>query len=77
MNATQADAFLHRYIRRLMTTRGTTSDHLLILADALDEAAQQTTAPAEAEMLTTRAADLRKMAPAFAEAPVLTREDAA
>ena len=68
MNAgTTTDAALHRLISRLMTTPSTTSDHLLILADALDEAAAATMAVSEAATFSRRAAELRQMAPRFAE----------
>ncbi|MBS7789251.1 hypothetical protein KTR66_04560 [Roseococcus sp. SDR] len=69
MNLTHTlDARLHRLIKRILTTPGTTSEHLLILADWMDEAAEATNSGAEIIILTRRAAELRNtLAPMLAE----------
>jgi hypothetical protein len=62
------DAALHRMIKRVLTTKGTTSDHLLILADWMDEAAAATpNTLAAVAILNRRAAELRHLAPMLAE----------
>lgn len=70
MSPAQADAMLHRLIKRVLTARGTTSEHLLILADWLDEAANASPIAAEAVFLSSRAKELRQMAPMLAEPPL-------
>jgi hypothetical protein len=66
--AIATDAALHRLIKRMLTTSGTTSEHLLVLADWLTEAAAATTDNTEAAILTRRAGDLRNtLAPLLAE----------
>lgn len=67
MTPAQTDAILHRLIKRVLTARGTTSEHLLILADWLDEAADASTNAGEATYLNNRAKELRQLAPMLAE----------
>lgn len=54
-----AEAALHRMVKRTMTARGSTSEHLLILADWMDEAAAFTPDNTEAAILTRRAGEIR------------------
>ncbi len=68
------DAALHLIMRRQITLPNTTSDHLLWMADALDEAAKSSTSDAEAKVFKTRAGELRTMAPLFAERPLVAAE---
>lgn len=72
MSAAQTDAILHRLIKRVLTTPGTTSEHLLILADWMDEAAAASTNAGESVYLSNRAQELRQLAPMLAEAPRMT-----
>jgi hypothetical protein len=68
MTPAQADAMLDALIRRVLAAQGTTSEHLLILADWMDEAAAVTLHTAEAAILARRAAELRNtLAPMLAE----------
>jgi hypothetical protein len=69
MTPAQTDAMLHRLIKRVLTTPGTTSEHLLILADWMDEAAAAVLHAGEATNLTLRAKELRQLAPMLAEPP--------
>ena len=78
MNAHPAEAAAHRFIKRMLTAPGTTSEHMLILADWMDEAAAATTDNAEAAIFTRRASELRTVlappmpAPAMQPAPALS-----
>lgn len=78
MSAHPAEAATHRFIKRMLTTPGTTSEHMLILADWMDEAAAATTDFVEAAIFTRRAGELRTVlaplmpAPAMQPAPALS-----
>lgn len=76
MTPAQADAMLHRLIKRMLTAQGTSSDHLLILADWLTEAADAAESAGEAVYLNRRAAELRQLAPMLAEPPPAVRSAA-
>lgn len=69
MTPAQADAMLHRLIKRMLTAKGTSSDHLLILADWLDEAGAAASSEGEAVYLFQRASELRRIAPMLADPP--------
>jgi hypothetical protein len=73
MSPAQTDATLRRMIKRVLTARGTTSEHILILADWLDEAATASPNAGEATYLSSCAKELRQLAPMLAEpAPRVT-----
>jgi hypothetical protein len=71
------DRSLRIMIHRKLTTQGTTSDHLLILADDLDKVAAVIAASplndeALAKVYAARAEDARRFAPFFAHVRIPT-----
>lgn len=65
------DAAITRMIRRMLTSIGTCSDTLLILADGLEDAATQTAEAEAATMLRAHAKNLRHIAPYMAQTLML------
>lgn len=61
------DAAVTRMIRRILAAPTTISDTLLVIADGLEEAVSHTAEADAAAMLTLHAANLRHMAPYFAQ----------
>lgn len=61
--ATLTDILVARMIRRILANPSTTTDTLLIFADALDEAATASNDATAAAILSSHATDLRELAP--------------
>ena len=61
------DAAITRLIRRMLVSRTTTSDTLLVVADGLDDAAAHAHTAEASAMLRAHAATLRGLAPYMAD----------